>query len=298
MATELTDLDLGEWSICIDPANEDSTIEIVKSKTGLAPDLKETDMSDKIEKNEGEGDAEIEQFANEVLEEFNGLSAEEQADALVGMALENLEYEEAVEDAAEVIKSLSENVVSKAKYDEVVQLAKSAGDLIEKMKSTGNAAADDGGLVAEIRKANGGADLSPEAVARIEAVEKAQAETAKKESIEKAKAYGFGKADEVADLEMSIRKSLGDKKADAFVALVKQAGALAKNHPIFKSVGEDAGNADAELTPLAKMKGKAEEIRKSKPDLTPQQAMNEAIEQNPTLAAEYQRSLSQGTRAA
>ncbi len=283
MATELTDLELGEWSICIDPANEDSTIEIVKSKSGLGPVLKETDMSEHNEEN----DTEIEQFASEVLEEFNGLTAEQQADAIVGMALENAEFEEAVEDAAEVIKSLTENTVAKAKYDEVVEIVKKSGALIEKMKTAGHVTAEEGGLLDEIRKANGGADLSPEAAARIEAIEKAQNETLIEKAVTRARGYNFGKPEEVADLELSIRKSLGDKKADAFVALVKQAGALAKSSPLFKSVGEDAGNADAD-SPIAKAKGGIEAIQKANPNLTYAQATAKYWSDNPTEYAAHQ----------
>lgn len=285
MATELTDLELGEWSICIDPANEDSTIEIVKSKSGLGPVLKETDMS---EHNEDTNDTEIEQFASEVLEEFNGLSAEEQADAIVGMALENAEYEEAVEDAAEVIKSLTENTVSKAKYDEVVEIVKKSGALIEKMKTAGHVTAEEGGLLDEIRKANGGVDLSPEAAARIEALEKSNNEIAIEKAVNRARGYNFGKPEEVADLEMSIRKSLGDKKADAFVALIKQAGAIAKSSKLFTPIGEDGGALDA-TSPIAKANSAIADIRKANPNLSEAQAKAKYWADNPDAYAEYQR---------
>lgn len=283
MATELTDLELGEWSICIDPANEDSTIEIVKSKSGLGPVLKETDMS---EHNEDTNDTEIEQFASEVLEEFNALSAEEQANAIVGMALENAEFEEAVEDAAEVIKSLSENVVPREQHEAVLKTLKDAGAVIEKMKNQGHVSAEEGGgLLSEITKANGGAALSPEAAARIEALEKSNNEIAIEKAVNRARGYNFGKPEEVADLELSIRKSLGDKKADAFVALIKQAGAIAKSSKLFTPIGEDGGGADAS-SPINKAKGIIADIRKSHPDLTEQQLFAKAIEQNPGLYRE------------
>jgi hypothetical protein len=279
MATELTDLELGEWSICIDPANEDSTIEIVKSKSGLGPVLKETDMS---EHNEDTNDTEIEQFASEVLEEFNGLSAEEQANAIVGMALENAEFEEAVEDAAEVIKSLTENTVSKAKYDEVVEIVKKSGALIEKMKTAGHVTAEEGGLLDEIRKANGGVDLSPEAAARIEKIEKAQAEAERKESIAKARTYGFGNAEDVADIDALIRKS-NPALADKFVGIVKQAGAVAKSSKVFTTIGEDGGNVDAN-SPIAKANSGVDVILKANPNMTRAQAMTKYWQDNP---AEY-----------
>jgi DNA-binding transcriptional regulator YhcF (GntR family) len=277
MATELTDLDLGEWSICIDPANEDSTIEIVKSKSGLGPVLKETDMSEHNEEN----DTEIEQFASEVLEEFNGLSAEEQADAIVGMALENAEFEEAVEDAAEVIKSLTENTVAKAKYDEVVEIVKKSGALIEKMKTAGHVTAEEGGLLDEIRKANGGADLSPEAAARIEAIEKAQAASDLKEAIAKARTFGFGKPEDVAPLLGRIAKGkTTPADAEAVEALLKQAGAIVKSAPHFKTVGEDAGNG-GEVTPISKAKAAAVDIRKANPGMSEAQAMRQYWDEHP-----------------
>lgn len=296
---DLSNLNLNEFSVCFKdlggPANEDCTIEFVKSKSGLGPVLKETDMSEhNIQKNdeaEGEADEDFAAFAEAegdgILSEFSELSEDDQAAALIGMAYDNLAQEAAIEDATDVIKSLSENTVSKAKYDEVVQLAKSAGDLIEKMKTTGNAAADDGGLVAEIRKANGGADLAPEAVARIEAIEKAQAETDRKDSIAKAKTWGFGKAEDVADLHTRIKKSLGAKDADAFEALIKQAGQVAKASPLFKPIGEDAGNADA-TSPIAKCNAAVVEIRKANPKLTEVQAKAQYWAENPAAYAEYQ----------
>jgi hypothetical protein len=293
---ELSNLNLNEFSICFEdlggPANEDCNIEFVKSKAGLGPVLKETDMSeqnDNIDNNEVDED--FEAFADEhgdsIVEDFSKLEPEDQAAALVGLAYDNAVQEGAIVEAAGVIKSLSENAVPKEKYDAVVKTAKQAGELIEKMRTTGNAAEDDGGLLAEIKKANGGADLSPEAAARIEAIEKAQNETAVEKAVQKAKAYGFGKAEEVADLELGIRKSMGDKKADAFVALVKQAGELAKKSPLFKAIGEDAGNADA-TSPIAKAKAGAAEIRKANPKLSEAQAQSQYWADNPDEYAAYQ----------
>lgn len=252
-------------------------------------------MSDNIDTNDGAGDADFEQFAEGVLEEFNGLSAEEQAEAIVGMAAENLEYEDAVEDAAEVIKSLTENTVPKEKFDE---LKKSAALLYDRVTKSGSVQ-DEDGLLADIRKSLApGQELSPEAEARITEVEKSLARQAAAEAVVKAKAYGFGKADEVAGLETRIRKALGDKDADAFAGIVKQAGALAKVSKAFQPIGEDAGADAGEQTPVTKMKTAAAEIRKAKPALTEQQAMSEAIDANPELYSEYEKSLRATGRAA
>lgn len=290
MANELTDLDLGEWSICIDPANEDSTIEIVKSKSGLAPVLKETDMSDANENldTDGAGDADLEQFAEGVLADFDALSPEDQADAIVGLVAENAELEEAVEDATEVVKSLTENTVPKEKHEAVLKTLKQAGDVIEKMKTQGHVTAEEGGLVDEIRKANGGADLSPEAAARIEAIEKAQAASDLKEAIAKAKTFGFGKAEDVAPLLGRIRKGKTTAAdADAVEALLKQAGQIAKASPLFKSVGEDAGGADA-TTPIAKAKASIADIKKANPSFSDAQAMSHYWANNPDEYARHQ----------
>lgn len=306
MANELTDLDLGEWSICIDPANEDSTIEIVKSKSGLAPALKETDMSaDNTDQNDdidtGEGDADFEAFASEhgdaICNEFSELSEDEQALALIGSQYEAAIADAAIADATEVVKALTENTVPREKYNTLLKSASAAADLIEKMKTKGHVTAEEGGLVGEIRKANGDKELSPEAEARITEVEKSLAATARKEAIAKAREWGFGHPETLADIDALIRKS-SPELAEKFVALVKQAAGIAKASPLFKSVGEDAGASDGELTPIAKMKAKADEIKKADTALTDQQAMTKAIEQNPTLYTEYQRSLGSGQRAA
>lgn len=297
MANELTDLDLGEWSICIDPANEDCSIEIVKSKSGLRPVLKETDMSDNTEVNEGAGDAELDQFATSVLEEFDGLSAEEQAEALVGMALENAELEAAVEDATEVVKSLTENTVSKAKHDEVLKTLADAGAVIEKMKAKGHVTAEEGGgLLAQITKANGGAPLAPEAEARIVELEKANQAVEIEKAQTRAKGYGFGDFKIVADLETKIRKAFGAEDADKFVGIVKQAGGLAKASPLFKAVGEDAGNADA-TSPIAKANAGVAEIKKANPSLTDAQAKAKYWSENPAELARYREEQRAGAAA-
>lgn len=297
MANELTDLDLSEWSICIDPANEDCSIEIVKSKSGLAPVLKETDMSDHVDTNDGEHevDADFQAYAEangeKILSEFAELDEDDQALALVGMAYENDVQEAAIEDATDVIKSLTENTVPREKYEELKKSAAAAVTLIEKMKQDGKVADADAGPLSELRKSltAGGAELTPEAEARISEVEKSLARQAQVEAIAKAKTYGFGKADEVADLETSIRKAFGDKKADAFVAIVKQAGELAKKSPLFKAIGEDAGNVDAN-DPIAKAKGAVAEIRKANPNLTQAQAEAKYWDENPDAYAEYRAS--------
>lgn len=295
MATELTDLDLEEWSICIDPANEDCTIDIVKSKTGLGPVLKETDMSEHNEDLEidgGEGDAEFEQFAEGVIEEFNDLSEDEQVEALVGMAARNEELEAAVEDAGEVIKSLTENSVSREKYDE---LKKSATLLMDRITKSG--AKDEDGLLAEVRKSLApGQELSPEAIARIEAIEKAQNETAVEKAVAKAKTFGFGSAQDVAGLSMRIRKALGDKDADLYESQIKQAGAVVKSAPHFKTIGEDAGNADA-TSPIAKCNAAVGDIRKAHPNLTEAQAKAKYWDENPAEYAAY-RAEQRGANAA
>lgn len=300
MATELTDLELGEWSICIDPANEDSTIEIVKSKAGLGPVLKETDMSEHNDNDtlENEADADFEAFANEngdaILDDIGGEFSDEQAVGIIAMAYDNAIQEGAIGDAAEVIKSLTENAVPKEKHEAVLKTLQQAGDIIEKMKTAGHVTAEEGGLVAEIRKANGGADLSPEAAARIEVIEKAQAASDLKEAIAKAKTFGFGKAEDVAPLLGRIRKGKTTAvDADAVEALLKQAGQLAKASPLFKSVGEDAGNLDAN-DPIAKAKASVAEIRKANPNLTEAQATAKYWDENPTAYAEYKN----GQRAA
>lgn len=305
MATELTDLELGEWSICIDPANEDCTIEIVKSKSGLGPALMETDMSEQNDHiDNDEGDADFEAFANEngdeILQEFSALSEDDQAAALVALTYDNAVQAESLEGITKAAQKVAdEHKALQGRHEELKKSALAAATLIEKMKSEGKVGDADAGPLSELRKSltAGGAALSDEAEARISEVEKSLAKQAQAEAIAKAKTYGFGKADEVADLETGIRKALGDKKADAFVAIVKQAGEIAKKSPLFKSIGEDAG-ADADVSPITKMKGAAAEIRKAKPQLTEQQAMSEAIEANPALYTEYQRSLGSSQRVA
>lgn len=287
---DLSDLNLGEFSICFEdlggPANEDCTIEFVKSKTGLAPDLKETDMSDVIQKNdEGEGDAELEQFANEIIEEFNGLSEEDQVEALVGMALENAVQEEALEDATEVIKAMTEaGEEREAKFEE---LKKSTTQLIEKMKSGAKVEAGDD-ILSNITKSLGGEGSIPDDVrATISDLVKAKEDGERKDIVTKARTWAFGKAEDVADLYTRIAKGRTTKEdAVLFESLMKQAGQVVAKSGLFKSIGEDAGNADS-TDPIAKAKAGVEEIKKANPNLSNAQADALYWERNPDEYAAY-----------
>lgn len=273
-------------------ANDDARILFRKSNPDT--NLTETDMSehndDHIE-NDAEVDADFQAFAESddakgFLEEFSGLSEDDQVGALLGMAYDNVVQEAAIGDAAEVIKSLTENTVPKEKYDELKKSAAAAVTLIEKMKSEGKVGDADAGPLSELRKSltAGGAALSEEAEARISEVEKSLAKQAQAEAIAKAKTYGFGKAEDVADLETRIRKALGDKAADLYAAQIKQAGEIAKKSPLFKQIGEDTG---ADTSPIAKANAAVAEIRKANPNLTDAQAKAKYWDENPDAYAEY-----------
>ncbi|MCL4715472.1 MAG: hypothetical protein KJZ75_11225 [Hyphomonadaceae bacterium] len=272
-------------------ANDDARILFRKNRN--PENLTETDMSDNQNQDiETEVDEDFVAFAEEhgdaILGDIGGDLTDEQAEGIIAMAYDNAIQEEAIGKAAEFIDQLTENTVPKAKYDELKKSAAAAVTLIEKMKQDGKVGDADAGPLSELRKSltAGGAELSPEAEARISEVEKSLAKQARAESIAKAKTYGFGKAEDVADLETRIRKALGDKDADAFVGIVKAAGNLQKASPMLKPIGEDVG-ADAG-DPIAKAKGVIEDIKKANPTFTEQQAFAKAIEQNPGLYRELE----------
>lgn len=277
-------------------ANDDARILFRKN---AAQTLQETDMPKTNDEHEGqvdentiddgEEDEEFTAFADEhgddILAEFDELEPEEQAAYLVGLNYGSAVQEDAIQKAAEIITGLSENVVPREKYEKALDTLKASADYIEKMKRTGNAAIDDGGVISDIRKSlmESGAEIDPATAERLSEVEKTLAKTARKEAIAKATTYGFGKAEDVADLETSIRKALGDKAGDTYAAQIKQAGVMLRKSKLLTPIGEDPVEGDADSL-VAKAKGGIETIMKANPNLTYAQAQSQYWAANP---AEY-----------
>ncbi len=289
MANELTNFEVTEFSVCFKdlggPANEDATIEITKSQE---QDTMDADQNNATVSDEADEDFEafVDEHGEAILNEFDAIEDDdERADAILGLAYERDVAHGAVADATEVVKAMRENSVPKAELEAVKKTLADAGAIIQKAKDAGFGDAASTGLIAEITKANGGQPLSEEAAARIDKIEKAQAAQDRKDAITKAQSYGFGKAETVADLEVGIRKALGDKSADAFVEIVKKAGEIAKGSKMFERIGSDE-DADAN-SPIAKANSGIQAILKANPNMTIAKATTEYYTANPEEYAAY-----------
>ncbi len=125
-----------------------------------------------------------------------------------------------------------------------------------------------------------------EAAAATAVIEKMASEREIGAEVEIAKGLKVGKADELGGLLHRIRKGK-TTEADhaAVVDILKQASTISKDSPLFKSSGTAmAGDCD---DPEQKIKAKADEIKKAKPELTDAQAYSAAIEAEPNLYNEY-----------
>lgn len=138
-------------------------------------------------------------------------------------------------------------------------------------------------------------DLPEDVRKRIEEAEKRNTELEKRlnEQIEKAEIAEFVKKaetftnlpnmkpDEFGPVLRNLSKVEGyDKLETVLVAANKALG----ESELFKAKGEDGG---IENGALAKLQAKADELRKSDPKLTREQAFAKAVEDNPDLYAEY-----------
>ena len=138
-------------------------------------------------------------------------------------------------------------------------------------------------------------DLPEDVRKRIEEAEKRNTELEKRlnEQIEKAEIAEFVKKaetltnlpnmkpDEFGPVLRNLSKVEGyDKLETVLVAANKALG----ESELFKAKGEDGG---IENGALAKLQAKADELRKSDPKLTKEQAFAKAVEDNPDLYAEY-----------
>lgn len=290
MAKRLRKMKIGEISLCKDGMNDDARVLIVKAKTpnehaGRVPVLKETDMSDHNDVNEEvEGFEVSQEYADGVIGEWNELDEAGQADALVQLVAERDALAESAEEITKAAVALRDEYVEmKPKFEELKKSAAQAASLIEKMRAGGKADDQDTSLIAVLKAQNGGV-IDPATEARIVELEKSKEDGELKDAINKAKTYNFGKAEDVAGLETRIRKGKTTAAdADAFVALIKQAGAIAKSSKLFTPIGEDGGNVDAN-SPIAKANSGVDLILKANPNMTRAQAMTKYWQDNP---AEY-----------
>lgn len=288
---QLSDIELDEVTVCEEPANEDSVVVIVKANPKPHDEpLKEADMPDiddelddelLVEGEDGD-DAEIElsdEDAQALAEEIEALN--EAGELIPAFALMAANLEEAGEVITKQQAALEER---EAEFAELKKMSSLLLERVEKMRAGETVDEDD--LVAVIKSLNGGA-LSPEAERRIAALELVQKQAEEKDLIAKAKDLGVTgiKAEELAPILYRIRKGrTTSEDADRIEKLLAHQATALKKSGAFNAIGSSAVDAG---TAEAKIAAAAEDLRKSKPTLSKEQAADLVLQENPALYDEY-----------
>lgn len=307
MTTKLTDMTIDEISLVDDPANGEARVLIVKAKNpmkGTDAELSEEDedeMDDEAgaakPKKKGYGMAGQMKKFREALEdaELN----DEQIDAV----------EKAAEAMASVITQTTTASAAKEEEMDLEALSKALGEAEAKLVALEKRADEaEAGLaeaqeiikqkdaeLAEVKKSAGDGEDEvlkslPEAIRkRLEeseaAIAKMKAEADEKEAIAKAKALGVGEAEKVGPLLMRVAKgATTDEDAKFLESLLKGVGEIAGKSALFKSLGSASQD---EADPAQQLQNKADEIAKSNPKLTKEQAYAQAMKENPGLYNQY-----------
>lgn len=286
MATLLQDMEIEEISLVDDGANPGAKVEIWKAKfspcegckTGPMCKAKGQCMGEdgRMKKSAGDGQGSAGLSAamqQEIMMNLEELSAAlEQAEAkLDTLEKANTEAQAKVAELDAVVKAKDARITE---LEGTVAKARTPEDADEAfLKSLPEVARE---AILKARKAEKDA---------VEQLAKSREEKDTAEAIAKAKGLNFGKPEDVGPLLMRVAKGLTTKAdADALEALLKSAGEVASKSPLFKAVGSGAA---VEGDPDQLLKAKADEIRKARPELTAEQAYDEAVQKNPELYSAY-----------
>lgn len=132
--------------------------------------------------------------------------------------------------------------------------------------------------------------LHPAVQAELEALRKMRQELEGRELYEVAKKYEVigKKADELAPVLKSM-KAAGDDSYNSYLAILDEMVSMQEASGMFGEIGKAGGHVPAGATDedvaFQKARGAAAEIRKSRPELTQEQAIDLAISQDPELQA-------------
>lgn len=253
MATLLQDMEIEEISLVDDGANPGARVEIWKSKAAGSGHV----TGDPVD------------HQQEIMMTLEELSAAlEQAEARMDT------LEKAKTDAEAKVAELDTVVKGKdariAELEGTIAKGRTPADADEAfLKALPEAARE---AVVKAR-----ADAAEAKAALAKARDAGDTEAA----IAKAKGLGFGKAEDVGPLLMRVAKGkTTEADASALEQLLKSAGTMAAQSPLFRMAGSSAA---VDGDPEELLKAKAAEIQKAKPKLTPEQAYTEALDANPDL---------------
>lgn len=319
MTTKLTDMTIDEISLVDDPANGEARVMIVKAKNPKNPMAgTDAEMSEMDEDMPDDEEAEAKPKPKKKMQA--PLPYENMDDRLLKFrdALEDAELTDeqtdAVEKAAEELVAFAVTATetasaAKEKTMDLEQLSKALGEAEAKLAALEKRADEADAALAEaneiikekdvelssVRKSAGEGEDEvlkslPEAIRkRLEDAEaeiaKVRAENEEREAVAKAKSLGVGEPDKVGPLLLRVEKGMTTADdAKVLTALLKGVGEIAVKSALFKALGSAASE---EGSPEEQLQAKADEIAKSNPKLTKEQAYAEAMKQNPQLYNQY-----------
>lgn len=132
--------------------------------------------------------------------------------------------------------------------------------------------------------------LHPEVAAELEALRKMRELFEERELYDVAKKYEvIGKKADSLVPQLKVLKSSGDAAYKEYLAILDEMVSIQNNSGLFGEIGKSGGyvpaNTSEEDEAFAKARAKAAEIRKSRPEITMEQAIDQAIMENPELHA-------------
>jgi hypothetical protein len=292
MATALSDMKIEEISLVDDGANPGAKVEIFKAKMKPCGDCKTPDACMK----KGACMKKSDDYDDDDMDDDDGDMAQRGRRAMAKSAAPAAALRQEFEmDLEELSKSLE---AAEAKLDELEKANAGLTDVVKAKdariaelegtiaKAADPAAADDAFLksLPEVAREAIVKARKAEADAKAE-LQKARDKQDAEAAIAKAKALGFGNADEVGPLLVRVAKGMTTADdAQALEKLLKSAGEIAGASPLFKAMGAAAA---VEGDPAELLKAKADEIQKANTGMTYEAAYAKAVDQNPALYGAY-----------
>lgn len=136
-------------------------------------------------------------------------------------------------------------------------------------------------------------NLHPEVKAEIERLKKRADEAEERELLDIAKRYEvLGKKPEELSKTLKSLRAAGGTAYDDMLAVLDASVTAVEKSGAFDEIGKRGGTGinDSEKA-WAQIENHAKEIRKSKPELTWEQAVDEAAQQHPELVSEYENNM-------
>lgn len=181
-----------------------------------------------------------------------------------------------------------ESLVEKYKVDDEPSTDDETSEKEEKRKKCAKSAAESGEITHE-EPQDTHMGLDPVVAAELESLKKFREAAEEKELQEVAKKYTvIGKKPEELVPMLKNLKVAGGSAYNDMIALMDAAVDTVEKSALFGEIGKSGYTAgDSETESIAKARAKAEEIRKNRPELTKEQALDLVFQEDDRLRAEF-----------